>query len=479
MFRALSAGDNYGKAEVKKSFSRFKLFGLVLHDPKTNADFHREMSARFELLDYLTGANFLFFTLTDAPENWRSRISGRDYYNSFRNPINLNNLYIEESVNDEDDNSISAFTIAKGLQIDYADLPVIILTDDLEFKKFCVLKTCPHHLEDQMKQLGYFASKKEKGFDIYTDPDFQSLIRNIDKCGGSVQINAEESLAQTLSDFFAFAVQNVPYSRERFQSLDQIKIVLDKFLSVKESNRDPGRLEQLNLFLLGCISNLSKASSKPRIKIHPDCESESHVILLTFNKVLPLFEPPGDELQKFDITYKTDEIQQISRLEIKEKLDYSPLILSLSKIFEIETNLSLVQWFRESVDIQMPNYFNKRANNRNDYVVRPSPLVVPNPRPIDLNMGRGTNWRAPGLGDTEVITRSFLFEKKGLPNEITDYDDLLENWSVLRSQRNRAAHSEYLLYEDFKHVYNAFNNIVNRKYLSQFVELKNNLRSPI
>lgn len=472
MLNALGYGaDRPIIQETKKILDRYKLFGLILHDPKTHTEFHQTLRNSFERLDFLTGRDFLFFALTDPPKSWVERNEKRDYFRIWETDKLLSPLNSYQT----SDESISTYTIAQALNIDFDDLPVIILTNNFQFNQFRVIKTCSRHLSQQMTEIGYFSSQKEKYFSIVNDTDFNKLVEDIDLCGGSYQVSNEESLAKTLSDFLAFVVSENRDSQDRRIAEIQIGNVITKFLSKKDLQRDPTRLEQLNLFLLGCLSNLSRPNRNQDINIDERCESESKIIFKTFNKVFPFFEPLNSELQHFQHKSNRESMHNRNRYDIDEGLDYSPLILSLCKIFEIETNLSLVHWFRKSLNIEMPLYFKKHKEDNQDYKITPSTSMVENPRPIDFNKGYGKKWLAPGIGESELIVKTFLIDKN-LPNEITGYDELLKNWAILRQYRNKAAHTENLRKQDFDNVYNAFNKIVANDFLKQMNDLKCRLK---
>ena len=127
--------------------------------------------------------------------------------------------------------------------------------------------------------------------------------------------------------------------------------------------------------------------------------------------------------------------------------------------------------FRRGLNIEMPTYFKKHKEDNNEYKITPSASVINNPRPIDFNKGYRTKWIAPGIGESELVTLTFL-KDGNLPSEISDYDDLLRNWAILRQYRNKAAHTENLRKQDFVNVYNAFSNIVNNEYLTKLNDLK-------
>ncbi|HRI83880.1 MAG TPA: hypothetical protein PK536_00380 [Ignavibacteria bacterium] len=468
MLNALGYGaDRPILEETKKILDRFKLFGLILHDPKSHAEFHFTLRNSFERLDFLTGRDFLFFALTDPPRNWIERNERRDYFGIWETDKLLSPMNSYKT----SDESISTYSIAQALNIDFDDLPVIILTNNFQFNQIRVVKTCSRHLKSQMTEIGYFSSQKEKYFSLISDSDFNKMIKDIDKCGGSYQISNEESLAKTLSDFLAFVVSENRNSHDRRIAEIQIGNVITKFLENKDLQRDPTRYEQLNLFLLGCLSNFSRPNLNQEITIDERCESESKIILKTFNKVFPFFEPLNNELQHFQHIANRETRMRHNRFDNDESIDYSPLIISLCKIFEIETNLSLVHWFRKTLNIEMPTYFKKHKEDNSEYKITPSASVINNPRPIDFNKGYGTKWIAPGIGESELVIQTFLKEGN-LPSEISDYDELLRIWAILRQYRNKAAHTENLRKQDFENVYIAFSNIISSEYLKQFNDLK-------
>jgi hypothetical protein len=69
MLNALGYGaDRPILEETKKILDRFKLFGLILHDPQSHPDFHATLRNSFERLDFLTGRDFYSLLLQTRPE---------------------------------------------------------------------------------------------------------------------------------------------------------------------------------------------------------------------------------------------------------------------------------------------------------------------------------------------------------------------------------------------------------------------------
>lgn len=467
MLNALGYGtDEQVVIETKRILNRFKLFGLILFDPVNHNDFNTIFTNTFERLDFLTGQDFLFFGLTDPPKNWLHR-NNRDYFGIWE----VDKLLSPANAYVTDNESISAYTIAQKLGIDYDDLPVIILTNNFRFNQYSVIKTCAYHLEHQLTEIGYFCAQKREFFNLSRDPEFNGLINRIDLCGGRQHINNEESLARILSDFLAFLVANNRNSQDYKKAEKQIENVLKMYLLEKEKYAEiennliidnehiySNKIDKVELSILGCLSNLIQNQKEENIiEIDGRCENESKIIIKTFNKVLPHFEPLRRQ-------YSTDTYYEGT-------FDYSFLIIGLCKIFEIEISLSIVHWIRNKLNIEMPEYFKKLKKDNNRYMLTPAPYLVQNPRPIDFNKGNRDKWITPGIGESELITKT-LHAKNENPPDITNLNFLFEHWSTIAQYRNRAAHTETLTQNDFNIVFNAFKNLIDSGKLLEMNTLK-------
>lgn len=555
MLNALGYGDDpYILPETKKILSRFKLFGLIIHDPAKHQEFHRKLEDIFERIDYLTGQDFLFLCLTDPPKKW-IKDNNRDYFGIWE----TEQLLSPGNATITDNDSITAYTLCQSLEIDYDDLPAIILTNDFTSSQFRCLKTSARHLEKQLTEIGHFSSQKAGSFNLINDQDFNILLKNIDYCSGNFNINNEESLAKTLSDFLSFilarpgnhdqqkatkqvnnvlvdhfkfkdhlpdfkseqsflkhistedstiqlmidhapeddviqsmidhaqedaiidqditdsisnhmtdqSIENSILDQTQFQEKFQEKIKFNRIIKHSE-NRIVNRRKN-KLFLLGSLFNLLSSKNKVHEIIQPNVsikkmkplqleiasdliEEESKLILKTYNAVSPQYTLL---LHQFDLEW-----------------DFSPLILSLSKIFEIEVNLSLVHWIRSTLQIEMPQYYRKRKPALGDYFITPDNLTIPHARPIDFNKGRDDKWIAPGIGESELAFRSLHIQNK-FPHElINNVDAFLEHWKVIRNLRNKASHTETMDKSQYEAMRLAFNGINNDGYLDQLVSLK-------
>ncbi|MGV8963799.1 MAG: hypothetical protein ACOH2V_10540 [Candidatus Saccharimonadaceae bacterium] len=520
MLNALGYGDDsYILPETKKILSNYKLFGLIIHDPQTHPEFHHTLSEIFERLDYITGQDFLFFCLTDPPNKFRQR-ENRNYFGISEKEelLSPRNAYQTK------DESITAYTLCQSLGLEYEDLPVIILTNNFQFDEFRYIKTNARYLEEQLKEIGFFCTQKQNFFDLKSDPELLELIRKIDTCGGNDIIANQEPIAKTLTDFLSFIV---PDDRNQ-RALIHVKDLLEKNIKNRDNVMPPSKkkttfysqlynevmaksslhyfeefeadllnsnkIEKKNLFLLGSISNLSNtlsagynkdflpcsyncsidqpAAFKIRfrqsniskndnyyIEINNDfIEDESKIVLRTFNAVCPNF--------------------QRLILEHDLQLDFSPLISSLCKIFEIEINLSFVHWVRAKLNIEMPAYYKRRKPGAGSYTIMPSRAIIFNPRPVDFNSGIHDKWKAPGMGESEMVCKTLHLENQFPDNLISNYNRFIKDWAILRNLRNMAAHTEAMNQNQFIEAKNAFSDFNNSGYFNQLANIKIQLKTP-
>ena len=523
MLHALGYGDDsYILPETNKILSKYKLFGLIIHDPETQKEFHNKLTEIFERLDYITGEDFLFFCLTDPPKSFKEK-PNRDYFGIWEKDelLSPKNAYRTK------DESVTAYTLCQALGLEYEDMPIIIFTNNFQFDRFRYIKTSSASIENQLREIGFFCSQKHNYFNLINDPELLHLIKKIDTCGGNDLVNNQEPIAKTLADFLSFIVKD-PIQRDN-TILKHVNTILsdnllenndlpmalskmkdDKWWKPKKREEqglqkteeyeaesiENRRKEKKNLYLLGGISNLVNAKSiinennilyseckpefdqKPEkstgncfdsitrinliedenLSIHNDLlEDESKIVLRTFNTVFPNFKRL---IQDQDLP-----------------LDFSPLISSLCKIFEIEINLSIVHWIRASLNIEMPTYFRKVKPGDGTFSMLPSSKLISNPKPIDFNCGRLDKWKAPGMGESELICKTLHLENQFPDNLITDYDNFIHCWAVIRNHRNMAAHTEAMTQRQFLETKNAFTNFNDSGYFDQLTNIKLHLKS--
>lgn len=476
-------GDQVVYDETRKLLSRFNLFGVLLHDPNNQRKFHLALEGLYEKLDYLTGQKFLFFALTNPPADW-IKAHPRDYYQVWESFVLLSPKNAYETV----DESATAYALARSLNIDYDDLPVLILTSDFESSEFYVVRTAEDLLERQLTELGYYASTIESRVDIY-DRKLGDLMGSISKKLGYEQVHLNRSLASVFSDYLSFVVApksttpDTAIAKRQVKSIVTSRIVKsesDLMQSSSSSDKESFLSYLLNILpkkpqqevtvhhlandsishyhTLACPSNDAKIWDS-EFDVSELFEPESRIVYNTYRKVLPFYEKI---------------IRHYDPIELNE-IDFSPLILNICKTFEIEINHSIAQWIRKNLMIEMPEFYKIHKEDDQKYLIIPDSMFVPMPRAIDFNKGRGLKWFSPGIGETELAFKTHIFSNQ-YPINIRDVDSLLSSWEVIRKYRNMLTHSEVLNKSEYTTVKVAFDSIAMKGIFKDFQNLKSSLR---
>ena len=176
----------------------FKLFAFVIHDPEVHDSFHRTIGSIFYKLDSVTRDDFLFFALVDPPQQWLKYGSQREYYKS------LNSRHGQEFVDPNNainstDKGITAFLLARSLDIPTDMLPCLVITSDFLSKDLTWVRTSPSDIEWQLTELAHTAS--QIGRIPPAQFSLEEIKNRIDVCeGSSIRSLENYSLAKTLAD---------------------------------------------------------------------------------------------------------------------------------------------------------------------------------------------------------------------------------------------------------------------------------------
>lgn len=535
LLKAIGYGsDRYVNAKAEELFSKYKLVGLILHDPQEHKSFHLAIERLFDKLDYLTGNLFLFLTLVNPPAIGNHKKFSHFWEEQFL--LNPANAYFT------DDDSISAFTIASLLGISYDDLPCIVLTQDLKCSDFIFIRTSSEFVENQLKEIGYFCSRFAGQKISFNDNSLKTLIQNINYLNNSNLKHLDKNLAKTLADFllvvakednsvndFKYRYINSLMSQVRQEKqkhpienqdlfennllsllgmLSHLEVKQDDFdlLSRNEIYNESTSIKKFKLVPLKKInlrSHSKKTSRKPAAEKEqmpdiPDRQKlenlNSHELKACYCKTISEDISPAlyehlqstdvyfDSLSKYDfeaeskIMLKTSKkVLNLLSEENYDEVDYTPVVIALGKLFEKETNLSLVHWIRKKLHIELPDYFNM-VKPEGRYFYTPSTSVCKHPLPIDFNMGLN-KWIPPKMWDSEMAVTSFYNDKKYIEtfnNERTKV--LLEEWSVIRRIRNQAAHDCIVNADQLKTIIDSYKKLEESQILIRMMKLKRKYR---
>lgn len=428
ILRALAIGGKGSeRSTVLRTLEPFNLFAFVIHDPEMHSEFDKKLNLLFDQLDFITGSKLLFFALVDPPTQWLSHARDREYYKHLGVWQTQELLNPKNSITSTDAGT-TAFTLANSLHIPSEMLPCIVVVKNFDSNISRWFRTCPEHLEEQLKRLGYNA--KRGGNNLSFLPELE-----IDLCRGSGSESLESSLAKALADVLSFIVsENSSDSSQRSMALKQAQnTVSDLYtkLALLKKNFDGSQIEEIDKLCVSTVAFLSLLNTQKNLNLNEFVpinkallEADSYQILRTAHKVFNL-------LMSGQVASLTDDNSNAS-------LDFTPVVICLAKVFEKEVNLSIVHWMRQELGVALPQFFNKpQPSVQATYVPH-----IPNARLIDFNAKLRGKWKAPGIGESEIACREYAQGRPIHGWNGSDWNTLLHHWRVIREKRNEAAHIE-------------------------------------
>lgn len=449
----------------------FNLFAFIIHDPQAHSDFDRRINHRFDFLDYITGNKLLFFALVDPPLEWLEHAGHRHYYK------HLTSRQTQELLNPKHpitsiDKGITAFSLANSLNIPTEMLPCLVITPDFRLEQFLWFRTCPDHVEEQLRKLGYIAERAGKYSEPAPDRLFEIISQeDIDLCQGSGTESLERNLAKTLADVLSFIIAgNNRDSWLQRQALEQAQntiVELHATLTNLKTDFDESNSEELDRLCLNIVSFLSQLNTQKNLNLDEFIavdkvflENDSYQILKTAHRVFNLL---------------TSKHPKEALPALEETVDYTPGVICLAKVFEKEINLSIVHWVRKELGITLPPYFNK-------YQPKVRARFVPNfpgGRAIDFNMERRGKWLPPGIGQSEIACKETA--KAKLPDGWVEssWNQFLTHWRVIREKRNEAAHTELVNEDSVFVVKNALDELSRNQIFEKLYQMKTEYRGSI
>lgn len=145
-----------------------------------------------------------------------------------------------------------------------------------------------------------------------------------------------------------------------------------------------------------------------------------------------------------------------------EELDYSSIVIGYAKFFEKEINLSIVQYLRSELGIEMPLYFNQYFETSNEFIIRLRDDFVVNFNLVDRKTKK---YLAPGLGNALNCIKTRI-DASSIHSQI--FSKLYYQGKRLNDIRNRTAHPEFISKDEVI----ATRQIITDLYVNQvFIEL--------
>lgn len=432
----------------------YSVFAFVLYDPLEHKEFKEFFENQFKNFHYATGEHLVFFGLVDSPEKY-SLMGQKPFYEDVRELI--------DSYESQEHSSYTAFALANNLRLTSDMLPAIIVTHDTRLRSFQWYKTCPDKMELQMGRLARIAQelsllnrqtkmglvdKQEALFELLKDQD-------LDLCNGSGEEKLNETIARALSDILSFAMDHCTDLCSPITELS------------KEQRKQSYRKAIYTLTFLKSKLQISEKDTSDYYR-YIDLIEELSIKIGTF---LALLQKQKNSLSPFNSgLIENDSLHLLQTgLDVQSFLqnkhtntDYSASAICFAKMFEQEINYSFVHWIRNQININLPEFFNKK---------QPGKAAIYNN--IDFNKGIRGKWQAPELGRSKYIARNNIKTSEWTAMGIQNPSLFLNRWEIIHTIRNRAAHTEKISLSDVNEIKDSLFSLANDKIFTQLAYLKN------
>ena len=490
LFRALSEPfringnvGHHGLNELKferenllRALGRFNLFAFILHDPESHPEFDVYLNHVFSELDIMTGERLLFFALVNPGREWLERREQLPFHQQVRrfeqtaSQLNIEPLFTS-------DPSASAFALAWALGIPADDLPVLIVTTNMQDRNYLCASTSVHKLKDQLNSLSYI-SRQSRMENVELSNELMMIqgFEDIRDYQQTLDIPyLDSSLADTLSSVLSFVycaekTNDWEYRSARLQVEKVLNDLQRKMNSRKreleESEVTLKEVENIGVQIGNLISILSKRhyEEDTMLGIHKNLlEKDSWRMLTTAMNVRDYLNR-NEGIVSHEMTSG----------------DFSPAAICFAKFFEREVNLSFVHWIRKYLGVHLPRYFDRYEPNLNATYL-PDNMGYQDPNPVNFNQGNYNNWRPPSLGQSRIcvdsISRKEVFETNFHYARINVVREFVRQWRELKEIRNSAAHPRILSQADLERMVSILSEMNHAQIFTSMHEMKSRFRN--
>jgi hypothetical protein len=328
-------------------------------------------------------------------------------------------------------------------------LPVIVLSNNLEFGDFVVVPTNGNIIENQLINIGRVARN-------LNNRNKDELIKALIKFGLiweeqndliDSNVNLNEAIFNALS---SYALNGDQFGRFKMEANSNIKnqiLKIKKHINQIQDYSESKSIVEKELLKLATIYSNIKNEKKSQYQFIKSWQENSTQLYL----------------RNFESISESDDILIDN--------DYSPFAICLAKAFENEINLSYFNWMRKIKGINMPQYYNKYEKNKNIVVTLDN---IENPFSVNLNINKNGKLLPPTLGQTLLCFRFFYEVSNIIPENHTNegVNNLIEIWTRIKNLRNKIAHPV----EFTKEEYNIFLVNCNSFFQDQFGEKIKNIK---
>jgi hypothetical protein len=440
---------------IRTTLSKYQLFAFVLFDPKKHESMQLQLQKRHEQLDEDTGQSLLFFSYFQPNEDWLSKRK--------QSEPELADMW---NIRQDDNPTLSIDLLAMQLQIFPEQLPCIVVTTSLfDATDYIVLPTTDVDVVRKLPKIADIADQLAN--DPYTrNQSSEFTIKMIEQqlthtYGDAVRRRKLSDIQESLLSVIQQTANATPDDivatiQSKVVALQKARTELNTLYKATDSDEFQVACLQIDetcdalfVWLQVSMPHLSQTYkiNLPKLAIPKDAlESNSAKYLDTYGRLVRVYT----------------QIMQDS--EDNTQIDYSPFAISLTKLFELEINLSIVQLIRYMNNIEMPAYYNRYQYGKTVMI-------------DDINFNNrkydSDGLKLPGIGQTyhvikyiksDICDRMYkilLHAEAGVssPTWRRKFQKILDKWEKIIPMRNHVAHPDPVTLQEVKEIVVLLNDI--------------------
>lgn len=439
------ANDVIPEAEQHLDFSRFKLTAIIVHDPNDES-FKNYLKSKFDELSEMTGDMCLFI--------------------SFISPDNPRYFYQESAlsfIQGTDIDSVEEMEKVRRLfNLNGFGFPLLLLTDSIRSNSYYVIPTSESSVVKQLFDIKSFC-RSQYGACKLQSPSVRQLVQSLDST--AVMRGCVKPIGRILADIEAEHIKRGDSPNEqRAKSIWRNKKILELKREIDWDRQSDEATTQK-------IDSLVDAYTPYVEYEHDSFNDQSNPYLLNPDRFEGCGEGTVNAMRQFN-RMSCEYIRRINDYG-GDTTTVTIMCSLLGRMFEKEIAYSIVQKMRESVGIEMPEYYCEYKPAAVDEYVVSNRFYS-----IDLNKYNENthSLQYPELGPLKGIFIDMIVHEEIEVDEILASKQFTDLWDNMKNARNDTSHAMDINESLFEQAWTVFN-IIWDDYLPHMIELKNQLRN--
>lgn len=477
-------------SKEQRYFSSFPVQVAILFSPSDH-DFAQALSELFVELDRITGDHLVFFAVLDPPAEWKEIAGRRTWWQDYNERV--------EPIGFSFDERPLVREIASQFQVEWSELPALVVSTNLWTSEFFVAPTSPHHLESQLIQLTELVRE-------WGQPSIAQMIEEMQDALGVDTRYVMPSDQRRFRLYKIYDTMSTYDPRRKTLDLKRYRVMLDRELRQIDFERprvgnspryDQDSVEYANLGMYETFAGDSSSyliapatvakqafdwlNQRTDVPFVDELDEESLVMLesaLTIGDLLEGLDETRDPRLR-PLRFPRQGREDRGRGNASS-MDFSPGAQGVWKAFEREINLSLIQAVRQARGILMPEFYTLYDKD----FPKPQSRVMAGSRPKDVNVRDprlAPQHQFFELGVAKWIVQTMLDDQNEQLDQILRHilggqfpTDMFDGWETIRRIRNNGSHSCILPRQDYERILGL---CLNAEMLTPLMQVKKTLRS--